>query len=340
LFKAIWGNDLEAAKHAIAAGADLNHVLPPPVTSTPLLMSGLPAMTELLLASGADPNKPSLSSLPLISAARGGELEIVKLLIKAGADIQAIEPRPGKSEYIANAYSAAETNRKPEVVDYLKSLGAGQPVLKDWKPLESGVHMWENFSEVIVKGPAEKVAAAVTQLISGTSQSNAYGKAFAPGKNSQVVIRAKGMAWCNIMQVTPPRAWFDENRDPLRQLARLAGLPVMLIEYSDTAGAAEVERFEPDGTSQKDEGWDQDTLAEVVENLEDKAPQWMKERLAAMQDSDEEEKDSSERLAELAKAEHFAIAWGGLQAEPGRKVEIAFTNLPAEAFDGVVWVSD
>jgi ankyrin repeat protein len=340
LIKAIWADDLGAAKGALAAGTDVNHMLPPPVTSTPLLLCKSPAMIELLLASGADPNKPSLSSLPLISAARGGELEVVKLLIKAGADIHAIEPRPGKSEYIANAYSAADMNRKPEVVDYLKSLGAGQPVLKDWKPLEAGVHMWENFSEVIVKGPVDKAAAAVAQLIGGKMQPGAYGKDFAPGKNSRVVIRPKGMAWCNVVQVTPARRWFDENREPLRELARASGLPVMLIEYSDTAGAAEVERFEPDGTSQKDEGWDRDTLEEVVENLGAEAPLWMKERLAAMNESDEEEKDSSERLADLAKAELFAIAWGGLQAEPGRKVEIAFTNLPAEAFDGVAWVSD
>jgi hypothetical protein len=65
----------------------------------------------------------------------------------------------------------------------------------------------------------------------------------------------------------------------------------------------------------------------------------MKERLKAMEEAPEEPLDSDQRLDQLAAAEKFAIAWGGLDAEPGRKVEISFTNLPVEAFDGVAWVS-
>jgi hypothetical protein len=65
----------------------------------------------------------------------------------------------------------------------------------------------------------------------------------------------------------------------------------------------------------------------------------MKARLAAMDESGTEPPDSSQSLTLLAQREKFAIAWGGLQAEPGRSVELSFTNLPAEAFDGVAWVS-
>jgi hypothetical protein len=231
-------------------------------------------------------------------------------------------------------------NRKHEVVEYLKSLGAGNPVLQDWKPLEPGVGIWENFSEVIVQGTVRQVADALAKLIGGNTQEDVYGKELVPGKRAYAVLRPKGMAWCNVLQVAPPAGFFDTDVDFLRGLARASGLPIILAQYSDASGAASVERFEPDGTSQIDEGWDQDTLEEVVGELGDQAPAWMKARLAEMEKSGIEPPDSSQRLSVLATAERFVVAWGGLQAEPGRAVEISFTNLPAEAFDGVAWVSD
>jgi len=63
------------------------------------------------------------------------------------------------------------------------------------------------------------------------------------------------------------------------------------------------------------------------------------ERLAALDESTEEDISSTQRLTRLAQKQKFAIAWGGLDAEAGRKLEISFTNLPAEAFDAVAWIS-
>src|ERR1041385_436173 len=338
LFLAIRSDDLAAARKAIAAGGNVNQDGPLPVSTTPLVMSRSAAMVALLLESGADPNKPSSNTTPLIAAAGSGELEVVKMLIAAGADIHAIEPRSPGSEYIANAFSAADGNRKHDVAEYLKSLGAQKPVLKDWKPLEAEVGMWENFSEIVVKGEVSTIAAAVAKLIGGKIIADVYGQDLLPGKKPYVVLRPKGMRWCNLLQVMP-RPTYEVDTKFLKQLAQAAQTPVILAQYSDAAGAADVERFEPDGTSQKDEGWDQSDLEELVGELGDEAPEWMKERLKAMEEAPEEPLDSDQRLDQLAAAEKFAIAWGGLDAEPGRKVEISFTNLPVEAFDGVAWVS-
>ncbi|HSU56758.1 MAG TPA: ankyrin repeat domain-containing protein, partial [Candidatus Dormibacteraeota bacterium] len=188
LFLALRTDDLAAARRAIEAGANVNQDGPPPVSLTPLIMVRSAAMVALLLESGADANKAASNTTPLVSAARGGDLEIVKMLLNSGADIHAIEPRAPGSEYIANAFSAADGNRKYEVVEYLKSLGAKKPVLKDWKPLEPEIGMWENFSEVVVKGDVPAVAEAVAKLIGGTVMPNVYGRDLLPGKKTYVVL--------------------------------------------------------------------------------------------------------------------------------------------------------
>jgi ankyrin repeat protein len=340
LIWAIAADDPVAAGEAIEAGADVDHMMPPPCSSTPLLMSRSAAMVELLIKVGANVNKPSLDDTPLISAAGSGESDIVQLLVKAGADIHAIQPRPPGSEYIANAYSAADMNSKHDVVEYLKSLGAGQPVLPDWKPLEAGVHMWENFSELLVKGSVSVVASALAKFIGGKVEENVYGMDLVPGKKTYAVLRPKGMDWCNLMQLAPPPDCYNPDLAFPRELAKTSGLPVILVQYSDAAGATEIERFAPDGSSQKDDGWDEDMLEEIVGELGHESSSDMKARLAEIQQSAEEEPTSESRLTTLAKQEKFAVAWGSLRSGLGRKVELAFTNLPAEAFDGTAWVSD
>ena len=65
----------------------------------------------------------------------------------------------------------------------------------------------------------------------------------------------------------------------------------------------------------------------------------MKARLKQLKSAPESEQDSSHRLTQLAQKEKFTIAWGGFYCEPGRALDISFANLPAEAFDGVAWVS-
>ena len=99
-----------------------------------------------------------------------------------------------------------------------------------------------------------------------------------------------------------------------------------------------MKRFEPDGSSTADDG-DLDILEEMVGELGDEAPPEMKARLKQLKEAPEDEQDSSNRLTQLAEREKFSIAWGGFYCEPGRALDISFENLPADAFDGVAWVS-
>lgn len=336
LFAAMCKNDLAGVRRAIEEGADVNRICPPPGESTPLMWANSEELTEILLKAGADPNKSAKGNTPLISAARSGHLGIVRQLIAAGADVHAVEV---SGEFMQNAYSAAQMNRKHDVADYLKSLGAGNPKLAKSELLKPGVKSWNDFSELLVKANVETTANALAKIINGKAQLNVYGKSLLPGKKAYVVVRPKGMNWCNVFQVAPPRLRFEDSKKIETfggELAKVSGFPVLSIEYSDTSDAASVIRIEPDGTQKDDKGWDRDTLQEMVEAMGDEAPGWARKQLAV---TTEDDPSSSKRLEMLAEQEKFVVAAFGINCEPGRKVELEFVGYGAESFDGVAFVS-
>lgn len=337
LFAAMRSKDLAAVRRAIEEGADVNRVCPPPGESTPLMWASSEELVELLLSAGADPNKSAKTDTPLISAAGSGYLGIVKQLIAAGADIHAVEV---SGEFMQNAYSAAEMNSKHEVADYLKSLGAGKPKPAKSKPLKPGVGSWNDFNELLIKAPVKQAAEALATMVNGKVQLNVYGQSLLPGKNAYVVVRPTGMDWCNVFQVAPPRLRFEDGKKTEKfaiELARKSGASVLSIEYSDTSDAASILRMEPDGTKSQDQGWDRETLEEMVEAMGDKAPVWAKKQLAK---TGEDEPSSSERLLMLAEQETFVVAAFGFYCEPGRKIDVEVTGYGADSFDAVAFVSN
>ena len=104
---------------------------------------------------------------------------------------------------LTNAYSAAVIANKTEIMNFLKSASAGQPKRPDWKPIEPGIGLRENFIEIVIKGDAASVAGGLAKMIGGTVQLDAYGKQFTPGKRAFVVVRIKRMNWCNVFPVVP-----------------------------------------------------------------------------------------------------------------------------------------
>jgi hypothetical protein len=177
-------------------------------------------------------------------------------------------------------------------------------------------------------------------MIKGKAQLNVYDKSLLPGKQAYVVARPKGMNWCNVFQIAPPRLRYENSKKVeafARELAKASGASVLSIEYSDTSDAASVVRAEPDGKSSRDAGWDHETLEEMVEALGDEAPAWAKKQLAK---TGEDEPSSTERLEMLTEQEKFVVAAFGLDCEPGRKVDVEFVGYGAEAFDGVAFVSN
>jgi ankyrin repeat protein len=345
LFLALRDEDAQGVRDAIAAGADVNRVAPPHWNGTPLTSAARRTveLVDILLGAGADVNKPDRNEPPIITAAAAGNLDVVRRLVEAGAAVEALEVEPVAPEVPRrNAYLVAEQQSRHDVVDYLKSIGSGRPKPREWSPLAAGVHDWNDFEEVLVKGDVGPVARALAKLIGGTVDAGAYGKSFSPGKRAYVVARPKGLRWCNVLQVAPPRMRHSDREKGARfcrDLAAACGTSVLWIGYSDTADAASIERHEPDGTKWEDAGWDRDTLEEVVQNTGDDAPAWMKQKLAEMGEKRDDELSSSQRLEKLAADEGFAAAALWVQHDPGREVEVSFPGLPAEAFDGVAWVS-
>ncbi len=341
LFRALKQKDLKAFRTAIQSGADVNRLTPPPVPSTPLIWAAGSSATNALefvralLQAGADPNKMDQSGTALIQAARRGNLSVVRELVKAGADIHTVSQ---VGDYIENAYSAAEGN--DEARDYLKSLGARNPVRQTPELLTPGVKSWNDFSEVLVKGTVDMVAARVATMIKGKAQSNAYGLSVSPGKQAYVVVRPKGMDWCNVLQIAPPPLRFEDAKKTeiaASALAKACGASVLVIEYSDTSDAASIVRIEPTGKTTKDKGWDRESLQEIVEAMGEEAPAWAKKQLAKTSD---DEPPSTERLVMLAEQEKFVVAAFGLNVEVGRKVDVEFTGFGEDAFDGVAFVTN
>ena len=120
-------------------------------------------------------------------------------------------------------------------------------------------------------------------MIQGSVQLDVYGQALTPGKLAYVVVRPKGMDWCNVFQVMPPPDRFRDMKETevfAAALAQAAGAPVLSIEYSDTSDAASILRVEPDGTKTHDQGWDHESLKEMVDALGGGAPAWARKALA------------------------------------------------------------
>ena len=122
---------------------------------------------------------------------------------------------------------------------YLKSLGARNPTRPE--ALKAGVDSWNDFSEVLVKATVEKAADGLAKMINGQAQLNVYGQSFSPGKRAYVIVRPKGLEWCNVFQVAPPPRRFEDPKKTeafVTELAKACGAPALMIEYSDTSDAA------------------------------------------------------------------------------------------------------
>jgi hypothetical protein len=304
--------DIETARAAIAAGADVNRIAPHHSNHTPLSTAayeGDLALVDLLIESGADVNKYDVWTTPLIRTCERGHLEVAKRLIEAGADLFARDLKDRADDLPAlNPYEAADWAQAKPLMKYLRSIGADKA---PHRPLEAKVHTWEDFEEVLIKTDVATAANAIAKLIGGTVTLDAYDQSFKPGKRAFVVARPNHMAWCNVLQITPVKKRFaDSSKDHpfYADLAKAANAPVIWINYSDTAGEAEAVRFEPDGTTSRPLG-----------------------------KGDEE--GSSERLDSLAQAETMVVAAFSVDVSARKPVEISFALAPAAAFDGVAYVS-
>jgi hypothetical protein len=327
--------DLPAVERAIAAGVDVNRPHPGGASALIWACGEDPAFMRALLKAGADPNRPTRDGLPVIEAASSGDLQKLKQLVDAGADVHATFA-DGSSE-LMNAYLAAEYGDHEEVLQFLKQLGARRPVPARWEPLQAGVGSWNDFSELLVKGAAGQVGAALARVLGGTCRTAVFGETFRPGETAYIVALPREMGWCNLFRVAPRRRrWEAIDRSFLEALARAAGAPVLSIEYSDTSDAASILRVEPDRQSDEDAGWDRGILEEVVGALGKEAPAWAKERLTKMP---KDAPSSTQYVRALAERERFVLAAYAPLVRDDAPIEIGFPGYPPEAFEEVAWVT-
>jgi ankyrin repeat protein len=306
LIKALKAGDVGAVKQAIADGADVNRSGVPPDMLTPLMWCESAEAIKLLLDAGADPNKPSWTRTPLIQHV--DDLDRLKMLLAAGADLHAIAPIHSQDSALINAYYAADLGNHPEAMKYLKSLGAGMPKRPDWKPIEPGIGLREDFTEIVIKGDIPSVAGGLAKMIGGTAQFDAYGKQFTAGKRAFVVVGIKDMNWCNVFQVAPRPKRSKKAFDKLcTEMTVACNTDVLYVEYSDASDCAIFVQYLPDGTSQET-------------------------------DTGAEKKEGTEEFDQFAATERLAVA----QFSPGgddKLVDVDFAEYPAEAFDGTAFVS-
>ena len=116
---AVYRDDLPTVERLIRAGAAVDHANRYGVRPLSLAVAGGQAgIAEVLLAAGADPALPTAGEPPILSAARTGSLDTVRLLVRHGADINAPETLRGQT---ALMWAAAEDHAA--VVRTLVELG-------------------------------------------------------------------------------------------------------------------------------------------------------------------------------------------------------------------------
>ncbi len=124
LFQAVGKGDLAAVTAALDAGLDPN--ARDEGNYTPLMVVDDPRVARRLLLAGADVNVRGLDGhTPLIEAARSCKLEVVRLLLQAGAAVQARDPASNRTalEWTEDCYPQGD-ERHEEVVKALREAGA------------------------------------------------------------------------------------------------------------------------------------------------------------------------------------------------------------------------
>ncbi|MDR2128952.1 MAG: ankyrin repeat domain-containing protein [Burkholderiaceae bacterium] len=111
LYMALQDESLEVAS-ALLASPKINVNLLAPTDESPLMMAALKGQADIarqLIAKGAAINKSGWT--PLHYAATGGHAELIKLLLKAGADLDARSPNDSTPLMMAARYGSAESVR-------------------------------------------------------------------------------------------------------------------------------------------------------------------------------------------------------------------------------------
>ncbi len=111
--------NMSAIEKILARGANINFEDEVPLLTVAIMCKKPAPIIGLFIQKGADVNKESKNNTsPLMAAAHVGDMDIVKILVEAGANINYRVPSNGLSALMVAA------DRKPAIVEYLLSKNA------------------------------------------------------------------------------------------------------------------------------------------------------------------------------------------------------------------------
>lgn len=246
LIKSAANGKLGAVEALIDTGARVNFLLSKQGTAlSQAVRHRHQAVVATLLVEGADPNLSAYSrEKPLILAAENGDLEIVRLLLDAGADPHATDSDdPDWEGY--TALDRAQKNKHRDVVQLIREKSGGRrrrvPVA-EWRGLVS-----EDVNDrlILVQADAEAAAEALYQVRGANIwMKDVFEKEVELTNECFVVFQYSGHSW----SVVHEENVYFENRGLTEEDAQKISqyLETKTINYgvSDTAGAIGYEFYD------------------------------------------------------------------------------------------------
>ena len=341
LFDAIRRGDAEAVKTLLAHGADVAAHNPGDHDGgTPLAAAaarGDVSIVKLLLDAGADVNEGGRGTRPLIRAAHHGHVEVLKVLVESGADVNLPEPRTHTPDGPPwNALFYAKMNRKPEVVEYLQSVGAKMPKAPP-RPFEPGAEFPDTFTEALVRAPVARAAEALARIIGGRAELDVWGRSFVAGPHAYTLLRIDASEWASVLAVAGAGRIVDDRwHDLCRKLSEACAAPVVVLCHEDVSGHSGYTMYDR-GDRVEDFGQGDESLYEEVaalaEELGQEAPreslgtgEFVSKRGRTL--TAEQMQNGYQVLEDLAKLERFRTLNYGPGAAPGERFDFELLGCP------------
>ena len=227
LMQSVLSRDVDGIKASLASGANPNWRESHPRGATPLTIAARSEqmeLVEMLLDAGADPDQPDSGETPLMAAAIAQSVDIARILLDRGADPNQPNPKyvgrdGGEDDTVETPLTFAKSMGYRQIEQILREAGAVMPE-PTRTALAAGVHWWDDWDQIVARGDVPTVAEALARLIGGRVVDVNWSDMITPGERSFVVVRARGLNWTNLLPVTPNALGHDRfDLDTLKQLA-------------------------------------------------------------------------------------------------------------------------
>jgi ankyrin repeat protein len=225
--------DLAEAKRLVEGGAKVDSANAQ--GERPLAVAAIHGrlnIVKFLLRSGANPNARSrihtAKDTPLIAAVLSGKLPVVEAIVAAG----------GMSGF-DDALMYAKHERLGKITTYLLGLKDKAPASeKKARPPRTGVPTFDlNDACLLVDGPVEAVARAFADHVGAkTLQPDVHGQTVTLAAASWAVFRQVGQPWSVVMRLSGANPYEHLKTAAVRELSKKLKTRAMLVSFGDTSG--------------------------------------------------------------------------------------------------------